>query len=153
MDQGSKTRQLLLVTSEQGLEERLRFETLLSDLSARFLATPVDQVDSEIDHALKRLLEFFQVDRCSLLEFEKDQAFARITHAAFGEGLKPISGEINLAEAWRAEEDLDFHLRSGEYLNLLLVLEMSIKQPEIRFDTIASSMGIEAIEKARSRAK
>jgi len=58
-----------------------------------------------------------------------------------------------LEQVWRAEEDLDLHLRSGEYLNLLLVLEMSLKQPEIRFDTISSSMGIEAIEKARSRAR
>ena len=30
-----------------------------------------------------------------------------------------------LEEVWRAEEDLNLHLRSGEYLNLLLVLEMS----------------------------
>jgi quinol monooxygenase YgiN len=58
-----------------------------------------------------------------------------------------------LEEVWRTEEDLDLHLRSGEYLNLLLVLEMSLKQPEIRFDTISSSMGIEAIEKARSRSR
>ncbi len=58
-----------------------------------------------------------------------------------------------LEQSWRAEEDLDLHLRSGEYLNLLLVLEMSLKQPEIRFDTISSSAGIEAIEKARSRAR
>jgi quinol monooxygenase YgiN len=58
-----------------------------------------------------------------------------------------------LEQVWRAEEDLDLHLRSGEYLNLLLVLEMSLKQPEIRFDTISSSMGIEAIEKARSRSR
>jgi quinol monooxygenase YgiN len=60
---------------------------------------------------------------------------------------------LMLEEVWRAEEDLDLHLRSVEYLNLLLVLEMSLKQPEIRFDTISSSMGIEAIEKARSRAR
>jgi len=52
-------------------------------------------------------------------------------------------------EFWRTEEDLDLHLRSDEYRNLLLVLEMALKQPEIRFDTISSSMGIEAIEKAR----
>jgi quinol monooxygenase YgiN len=58
-----------------------------------------------------------------------------------------------LEEVWRAEEDLDYHLRSGEYLNLLLILEMSVKQPEIRFDTISGSAGIEAIEKARSRAR
>ena len=103
------------VNSEKRLEQRLRFETLLSDLSARFMATPVDQVDSEIDHALKRLLEFFQVDRCSLLEFEKDQAFARITHAAFGEGLEPISGEINLAEQfpWCYEQ-----LKQGKHINI-----------------------------------
>ena len=54
-----------------------------------------------------------------------------------------------LEEVWRAEEDLNLHLRSGEYLNLLLVLEMSTRQPEIRFDIISSSSGIETIEKAR----
>jgi quinol monooxygenase YgiN len=58
---------------------------------------------------------------------------------------------LMLEEVWRAEEDLGLRLRSGEYLNLLLVLEMSLKKPEIRFDTISSSMGIEAIEKARCR--
>ena len=54
-----------------------------------------------------------------------------------------------LEEVWRPEEDLDLHLRSDEYRNLLLVLEMAPKQPEIRFDTISSSTGIETIEKAR----
>ena len=104
-----------VVTPEQSLEHRLRFEKLLFDLSARFLATPVDQVDIEIDQALKRLLEFFQVDRCSLLEFRKDEAFARISHAAFGEGLEPISGEINLAEQfpWCYEQ-----LKQGEPINI-----------------------------------
>jgi hypothetical protein len=30
------------------LEERLRFETLLTDISARFVNFPADQIDSEI---------------------------------------------------------------------------------------------------------
>ena len=55
-----------------------------------------------------------------------------------------------LEEIWRAEEDLELHLRSDEYRNLLLVMEMALKQPEIRFDTISSSTGIETIEKARN---
>ena len=55
-----------------------------------------------------------------------------------------------LEEVWRTEEDLEVHIRSDEYLNLLLVLEMALKQPEIRFDTISSSTGIETIEKARN---
>jgi quinol monooxygenase YgiN len=57
---------------------------------------------------------------------------------------------LMLEEVWRVEEDLNLHLRSDEYRNLLLVLEMALKQPEIRFDTISSSTGIETIEKARS---
>ncbi|MBZ5537805.1 MAG: antibiotic biosynthesis monooxygenase [Acidobacteriia bacterium] len=60
---------------------------------------------------------------------------------------------LMLAELWRAEEDLDLHIRSEEYHNLLLVLEMSLKQPAIQFDTISSSTGIETIEKARSLAR
>ena len=57
---------------------------------------------------------------------------------------------IMIEEMWQDEEALKRHLRSDEYLNLLLVLEISIKQPEIRFDIISSSTGIETIEKARN---
>ena len=58
-----------------------------------------------------------------------------------------------LEEVWRTGEDLDLHLRSEEYRNLLLVLEVALKQPEIRFDTISDSTGIETIEKARNDGK
>jgi quinol monooxygenase YgiN len=57
---------------------------------------------------------------------------------------------LMLEEVWRSQEELDLHLRSEEYRNLLLVMEMAVKQPEIRFETISSSAGIETIEKARS---
>jgi quinol monooxygenase YgiN len=57
---------------------------------------------------------------------------------------------IMFEEMWRSEEGLERHLRSDEYRNLLLILEMGLKEPEIRFDTISSSTGIETIEKARS---
>jgi quinol monooxygenase YgiN len=56
-------------------------------------------------------------------------------------------------EVWRDKEDLKVHIRSDEYRNLLLVLEMAPKQPEIRFDTISSSTGIETIEEARSHVR
>lgn len=55
-----------------------------------------------------------------------------------------------LQGTWESEENLDIHIRSDEYRNLLLVLEMSLKQPEVRFDIISSSTGIETIEKLRS---
>jgi quinol monooxygenase YgiN len=52
-------------------------------------------------------------------------------------------------QLWSNEAELERHLRSDDYRQVLLVLEMAMKQPEIRFDTILSSTGIETIEKAR----
>jgi quinol monooxygenase YgiN len=52
-------------------------------------------------------------------------------------------------QQWSDEADLERYLRSDDYRQVLLVLEMAVKQPEIRFDTILCSTGIETIEKAR----
>jgi len=60
---------------------------------------------------------------------------------------------LMLEEVWMSEEDLDLHLRSDEYRNLLLVMEMALKHPEVRFNTVSTSTGIETIEKARSHAR
>ena len=60
---------------------------------------------------------------------------------------------LMVEEVWKSGEELDIHLRTDEYRNLLLILELALKQPEIRFDTISSSTGIETIEKARNRAR
>jgi hypothetical protein len=38
-------------------EERLRFETLLADLSTRFVSVPAGQVDREIEDAQRRVCE------------------------------------------------------------------------------------------------
>ena len=56
---------------------------------------------------------------------------------------------IMLDEIWKSEEDLNRHLRSDEYRNVLFVMEMSVKKPEIRFEDIISTSGMEIIEKAR----
>jgi hypothetical protein len=36
------------------LEERLRFETLLADLSAKFVSVPADRLDDEITNTQQR---------------------------------------------------------------------------------------------------
>jgi quinol monooxygenase YgiN len=53
-------------------------------------------------------------------------------------------------ELWRSEEDLEYYLRSDEYSRLLLVMEMALQSPEVSFNTISRSSGIEMIEKARN---
>lgn len=57
---------------------------------------------------------------------------------------------IMYEEMWRNEEDLVQHLRSEKYLDVLLVMEMALKHPEVSFNTVSSATGIETIEKARS---
>ena len=111
MDKRSRT-----AASEKSLEERLRFEELLFDLSARLMAGSLDQVDREIENALGQIMEFFQVDRSALLELEGDKAFSRVTHIVYGEGIEQVSGEINLWELfpWSYET----MLRQGKHLNI-----------------------------------
>jgi len=60
---------------------------------------------------------------------------------------------LTFEEMWRSEEDLERHLRSKGYRNVLLVMEMAIKHPEVRFNTVSTSTGIETIEKARSSSR
>lgn len=56
---------------------------------------------------------------------------------------------IIFEQAWKTEDAMLRHLGSEEYRNVLLVMEMCSEQPEIRFDTIAGSTGVETIEAAR----
>ncbi len=52
---------------------------------------------------------------------------------------------------WKDQESLDRYLCSEEYRNLLLVAELSLECPQIKFDVITGSTGIETVEKARRR--
>lgn len=57
---------------------------------------------------------------------------------------------IMCEEMWRSPEDLERHLRSEEYRNLLLIVELAFERPEIKFYSISNSTGIETIEKVRN---
>ena len=57
---------------------------------------------------------------------------------------------ILFMEEWRTSEELDTHLRSGHFGVLVGAMKLLKKEPEIRFDTIASTAGAEAIKAARA---
>lgn len=61
-----------------------------------------------------------------------------------------LGGKAFLFEGiWADEKSLQKHLRSDEFRNVLLVVEMAIEPPEIRFDRIARSTGMRTIEDVR----
>jgi formate hydrogenlyase transcriptional activator len=87
-------------------DDRLRFETLLSDLSARFVRLRPDQVDAEIERALREVTEFFHAHRCGLLDVFADQNVARLTHAWYADGIRRVPPANNCAQgfSWSFEK-------------------------------------------------
>jgi formate hydrogenlyase transcriptional activator len=47
---------------DKSLDERLRFEELVIDLSARFVNLPGNEVETHIEKGLRRIIEFFNMD-------------------------------------------------------------------------------------------
>jgi signal transduction histidine kinase len=97
---------------EGALQERLRFEELLSNLSARFVNIPPERVDSEIEDGLKQVLEFFQVDRCALLRLLLDKTSWQVTHIACSDHIPPVPVGIELPRSmfpWAYEKLVEKH--------------------------------------------
>ena len=98
--------------AEEALRDRLRFERLLSDLSARFVNIPPDQVDPEINRALKQLLEFFRVDHSTLLRILPSKASFQISHDASSDDIPPVPVGVELSRSlypWAYEKLAEKH--------------------------------------------
>lgn len=54
------------------LEEQLRFEALLADLSAKFINVPSDEIDRQIEDAQRLVCEAFGLDVSSLWQWQPD---------------------------------------------------------------------------------
>jgi PAS domain S-box-containing protein len=102
-------------TQKESPAQQLKFEALMFDLSARFMAVSTEEVDDEIQYVLRRILAFFEVDRCALLDIREDLIFSNVTHIETGEGIEQVSQKINLVDLfpWGYEQ-----LTSGKHLNL-----------------------------------
>ena len=83
--------------TEATLKERLQFERLLFDLSAWFINITPDQVDLDIENALRQILEFFRVDRCGLIRVSPNDNSFRITHVAYDSDIPPVPENTNLS--------------------------------------------------------
>jgi PAS domain S-box-containing protein len=123
------------------LENRIRFEILISDMSARFVRLPAEEVDCEIEFALKQVLEFFDVDRCGLMKVSEDKHSIYLTHAYYKKGLKEVSKFINLVELFPYAHSV--LVLKGEPL---ITVRMSDLPPESKKDQqIWAPMGVKSV--------
>jgi PAS domain S-box-containing protein len=89
--------------------DRLRFETLLADLSARFVHVPAEQIDSEIKDAQRRVCESLALDACSLWQvMPETPGFIPLTHIYRPSEGSPIPAGINAGQylPWSTQQIL-----------------------------------------------
>ena len=55
------------------LEERLKFEALLAEISAHFVNLPTDQIDNDIEEAQRRICKLLDLDRSTLWQTTKQE--------------------------------------------------------------------------------
>jgi len=89
--------------AELALNERLRFEALLSELSAVFSGLPALEIDREITRGLRSIVNFLEVDRGSLIKFSDDRLAVQTTHSWAAEGVAQAPSSVALDEIpWTA---------------------------------------------------
>jgi formate hydrogenlyase transcriptional activator len=71
------------------LEDRLRFERLIADLSAEFVNLDTDLIDGAIQDAQRRIVEALDLDRSTLFQFSDGDAELLFTHYWSRPGLPP----------------------------------------------------------------
>jgi PAS domain S-box-containing protein len=75
---------------QAGLDERLRFESLLAELTARLAALAPGEIDRLIDASLHRIVQTLGLDRASMAQFSDDGQGLLFTHAATPGGGEPL---------------------------------------------------------------
>jgi PAS domain S-box-containing protein len=94
------------------LDERMRFEALLVELSAAFVNLAADAIDPQIEHSLRRLVEFLGIDRSGFGELSEDRKRILVTHVYVVPGFPPFPWAILDDQfPWFAEK-----IRQGEVL-------------------------------------
>jgi PAS domain S-box-containing protein len=76
------------------LENRLRFEKLLADLSATIVSVSSKNLDEAISRCLENLVEFLEMDRVNVAEFSPDKTYGTVTHSCTASGVDPLPMKV-----------------------------------------------------------
>jgi formate hydrogenlyase transcriptional activator len=116
-----------LVASAKALEGRLEFESLLADISGRFVNLPVDQVEGEMKNAQRRICGLLHVDRSTFwLAPEEDQKTLRLVHIHPDPEDPPLPERMNARDffPWSVQKVL-----RGEVLTLSRMADLPPEAP------------------------
>jgi len=130
-DQGTKS-------IKNYVEEPLRFERILSELSTNFINLSPNEIDKEIEKGLKLIVEYLDLDQGALLEFSGEEEVLIVTHSFAAPGVS----QPNSKTVHSIGPNYFATLRQGEVLTFARVDDA----PEawIRERTFCEETGIQA---------
>ncbi len=76
--------------AQRGLAERLRFETILTNLSAALSSCPAVEIDRAIQIGLRRIVEDLGMDRATLWSLDGKVGEGRVLHSWTRAGVPPV---------------------------------------------------------------
>ena len=83
------------------LEARLRFETLIADLSSKFINLPAEKVDREIEDAQRRVCECLGLDLAALWQWSAETPrYFKMTHLYRPLGGPPVPERFDAQEVF-----------------------------------------------------
>jgi formate hydrogenlyase transcriptional activator len=85
-------------SESEAVDDRLQFESLVADVSARFVNLPGDQVDAEIETAQRQIVEALGLDRSTLFELLPDGSTIVFTHYWARPGFPELPKRVDLHE-------------------------------------------------------
>jgi len=122
---------------------RLEFMRFLADLSTRLVALPANQVDDAIQQALVQCLEYFKIDRLSLLKLLPDRMSFMVVCVADISGTDPYAGATMTTSLvpWVSKklingEIVSFarHRRNRHWTNITVPKRPALKAKDIRLN-------------------
>lgn len=79
-------------------DELLHFERLLSDLSARFIALPAQEIDDTLHDSLSHIAATLGVDRCTLTRLFPLSGRIEVAHSFSVDGIQPTQLNVSARE-------------------------------------------------------
>lgn len=122
-------------------EQRLSFSKLIARISARFVASKVQDIDTTIDFALDAIGSYFAADRSYIFEFSENLKFADNTFEWCAEGIPPVIDDmknlpmdmyVGWISTWQAGESIP-------------VDDVSCLEPQSPERELLESQGIKAL--------
>ncbi|MHB0999184.1 MAG: ATP-binding SpoIIE family protein phosphatase [Armatimonadota bacterium] len=151
--------------AEEMINYRSELDRMVARISTAFITSPVTDVDSGINEALKSISIFTSADRAYVFLYDKNETSMICTHEWSADGIKPLKGIVIPTSAMRYWTSMIHDRRhillldSGDISNQALSERLNwdnsdVKSlaatPMFKEDKVLGLIGIEFIREARS---